>query len=107
MACAVPNILSRLPCYEEVVTHEESAYFVDSSPQGIAEGVLRLFSDRALCSRIVYNGLELVKAEADFAKEVSRVESEYAKVLARPRKWRSLLARAHILREVSRYFIQP
>ena len=107
MACAVPNILSHLPRYEEVVTHEESAYFVDSSPQGIAEGVLRLFSDRALCSRIVYNGLEVVKAEADFAKEVSRVESKYTEVLARPRKRRGLLARARILREVSRYFIQP
>jgi len=107
MACAVPNILSRLPRYEEVVTHEESAYFVDSSPQGIAKGVLRLFSDRALCTRIAQNGLEIVEAQGDFAQEVSRVESKYAEVLARPRKRRKLLTRARILREVARYFIQP
>jgi glycosyltransferase involved in cell wall biosynthesis len=107
MACAVPNILSRLPRYEEAVTHEESAYFVESSPRDIAAGVLRLFSDRALSARIAQNGLAIVKVQADFSQEVSRVESKYAEILRRPRKWRNLLTRARILREVSRYFIQP
>jgi glycosyltransferase involved in cell wall biosynthesis len=107
MACAVPNILSRLPRYEEVVTHAQSAYFVDSSPQGIAEGVRHLFSDCELSAHIVHNGLEIVQTQADFVREVSRVESKYYEVLARPRSRRPLLARARILREVFRYFVQP
>ena len=107
MACAVPNILSRLPRYEEVVTHAQSAYFVDTSPQGIAEGVIHVFSNRELSTHMVHNSLEIVKAEADFAQEVSRVESKYYELLARPRRRRSLLARARILHEVLRYFVQP
>lgn len=106
MACAVPNILSRLPRYEEVVTHAQSAYFVESTPAGIAEGVLHLLRDRELAAHIVHQGLDIVRAEADFAKEVSRVEDTYYDLLAQPRPWRPLWVRARLCFEVMRYFLQ-
>jgi glycosyltransferase involved in cell wall biosynthesis len=105
MGCEVPNILSRLPRYEEIVGHEQSAYFVDSSPQEIAEGVIHLLSDCELRDRIARNGLEVVRAQADFAREVSRVEAKYYELLAQRRKRRSWLARLRILREIARYYI--
>lgn len=106
MVCEVPNILSRLPRYEEIVTHEDSAYFVDTSPEGIAHSVIHLFSDCALAERMVHNSLAIVCAQADFANEVSRVESAYHSLLARLPKRRRRLLRPRIFLEVLRYFYQ-
>ncbi|MCL4296056.1 MAG: glycosyltransferase family 4 protein [Anaerolineae bacterium] len=107
MGCEVPNILSRLPRYEEIVTHEQSAYFVDSSPPGIAEGVLRLLNDEELRHNIACNGLEIVRTQADFDKEVSRVEAKYYELLARRRKHRNWFDRLKILREILYYYAHP
>ena len=97
MACEVPNILSRLSRYEEVVAHEESAYFVNISPQDIADGVLRLLSNSELRNKIVTNGLQIVKSQADFKTEVDRVEEKYYELLKAPRSKRGWLERVRIL----------
>ncbi len=102
MACGVPNLLSRLPRYEELVTHEQSAYFIDASPQGIAEGVIRLFSDRELAERIVQNALSIIHEQADFAQQVREVESYYYALLDRPKRRRSRLARMRMLGAILR-----
>lgn len=84
MACGAPNILSKLKRYEEVVTADESAVFVDISADSIAQGVNRLLSDEALRTRIAANGLELIGTHADFSKQASIVENEYYRLLEHP-----------------------
>ena len=62
----------------------------------ITEGVIRLLSERELARRIAQKGLEIVQAEADFAKEVRCVETVYYNLLGPPRRPYSQLTRARI-----------
>src|SRR5207248_11360309 len=82
MACGTPNILSRLPRYEEIVRHEESAYFVEPNPADIAVGILRLLTDPALHGRISDRAREIVYAEANLAEQADRVEHRYQELAA-------------------------
>jgi glycosyltransferase involved in cell wall biosynthesis len=82
MACGTPSILSRLPRYEEVVRHEESAYFVDTHPEAIAGGVLALLRDPGLRERISRNALEIVTREADLDDSARRVLARYRELVA-------------------------
>jgi glycosyltransferase involved in cell wall biosynthesis len=77
LACGTPQILSRLPRYEEIVQHEESAYFVDPDPESIAAGIVRLLEDDALRSRIVRQGRRIVEEQADLEEQVVRVERRF------------------------------
>jgi len=82
MACGTPNILSRLPRYEEIVHHEESAYFVEPRADDIAAGILRLLTDTALHRRISDRAREIVYAEANLAEQAARVERGYQELAA-------------------------
>ena len=82
MACGTPNILSRLPRYEEIVSHEESAYFVEPRADDIAAGILRLLRDSALHRRISDRAREIVYAEANLAEQAARVERRYQELAA-------------------------
>lgn len=97
MACETPNILLNLPNYAEIVAHEESAYLVEPEPAAVAAGVIRLLRDNELAGRIVRNGLQIVRQQADFQKEVSRVEAEYYRLLQAPFNRRSLADRARMV----------
>jgi glycosyltransferase involved in cell wall biosynthesis len=90
MACGTPTILSRLPRYEEIVQHEESAYFVDPEPEALAAGIVRLLADPELHARIAERGREIVEQQADLDEQVARVESRYQALLAttRPRMFK-------------------
>lgn len=85
MACGTPTILSRLPRYEEIVRHEESAYLVDPEPESIAAGIVRLLEDAALHDRIAEGGRRIVTEQANLDKEAARVESRYRELLATTR----------------------
>ena len=85
MACRTPNILSRLPRYEEIVRHGESACFVDATAADIAAGILALLGDPALCGRIAGNAFAVVAREADLDKEAGRVEARYYALAAKRR----------------------
>jgi glycosyltransferase involved in cell wall biosynthesis len=82
MACGTPNILSRLPRYEEIVRHEESAYFVEPNPADIAAGILRLLSDAPLRRQISERAREIVQTEANLAEQAGRVERRYQELAA-------------------------
>ena len=82
MACETPSLLSRLPRYEEVVRHGESAYFVDAEPETIADGMIRLLSDPALRARIAGNALEIVAREGNLEESASRVLARYRQLAA-------------------------
>jgi glycosyltransferase involved in cell wall biosynthesis len=104
MACGAPSILSRLARYEELVTHGESAYFVDLTPEAIADGVIRVLGDAALRERIASIGREIVGIHADFGRDVDRMETKYyelSRVGAQGR--REYGGRAGILAEVARH----
>jgi glycosyltransferase involved in cell wall biosynthesis len=107
MACEVPNILARLPRYEEIVRHGESAYFVDTTPAGVAEGVIRLLEDAPLRERIARAGRSIVEREADFDAEVARVEAAYRELVARGARALGLRQRARVLLEICRYALDP
>lgn len=77
MACRTPNILSRLPRYEEIVRHGESAYFVDATSEDIAAGIIALFEDRGLCERIAESAFAIVEREGDLDSEARRVAERY------------------------------
>lgn len=90
MACGTPTILSRLPRYEEVVQHEQSAYFVDPDPDAIAAGITRLLEDAPLRERIAAEGRLIVEGRANLDAEAARVERRYRELQAttRPRALR-------------------
>jgi glycosyltransferase involved in cell wall biosynthesis len=87
MACGTPSILSRLPRYEEIVQHEDSAYFVEPDPEAIAAGIIRILDDTALRKRIAEQGRRIVVEQANLDREVARVETRYRELVAaiRPR----------------------
>jgi glycosyltransferase involved in cell wall biosynthesis len=95
--------LSRLPRYEEMVTHGESAYFVDISPDSIAHGVVRMLDDAPLRERIASTGREIVAIHADFARDVDRVEMKYYELLAATRRRPGFIQRARMIGEMVRY----
>jgi glycosyltransferase involved in cell wall biosynthesis len=107
MACESPSILSRLPRYEEVVAHGESAYFVEIAPESIADGVIRLLGDRVLHERIARTGRQLVAAHADFERDVARMEEKYYELVGASRhRRRTYFRRAKVLGEIVRYWTQ-
>ena len=83
MACETPNILSRLQRYEEIVQHEDSAYFVDATPEDIAAAIVRLLQDDRLRATIATNALEIVRREGDLNEQARRVEQRYFDLTAR------------------------
>jgi glycosyltransferase involved in cell wall biosynthesis len=104
MACGAPSILSRLARYEELITHGESAYFVDITPESIADGVIRLLWDAALRERIASIGREIVATYADFDRDVDRVEAKYYELSdAGKRRPSRSVERVRILTEVARH----
>ncbi len=104
MACEVPNIVSLLPRYEELVTHGESAYFVEISAEGIADGVLRVLGDPALRERIARTGREIVAARADLDRDVERVEAKYYELLSvPPRRRGGHIRRGRVMGGIVRY----
>lgn len=87
MACGTPNILSRLPRYEEIVRHRESAYFVTATAEDIAAGIAALLDDACLCRNMAENARAIVRREGDFAQQARLVERRYRQLAAavRPR----------------------
>lgn len=82
LACGTPQILSRLPRYEELVQHEESAYFVDATPEAIAAGIIRLLSDTPLRTRIAERGRSVVEQQANIDEQAARVERRFEELAA-------------------------
>jgi len=88
MACRTPNILSRLPRYEEIVRHRESAYFVSATPEEIAAGICALLGDAVLRKKIADSAFTIVKGEGDLDQQTRQVEARYRQLAAtvRPRR---------------------
>jgi len=89
MACGTPNIMSKLPRYQEIVEHGTSAYFVDEEPQDIAAGIVTLLRDPELRHRVAANALAVVRREGDLDEQARRVEKRYIQLASsiRPRSF--------------------
>lgn len=105
MACQVPNVLGRLPRYEEIVSHRVSAYFVEATPQGIADGLLELLGDPALRAAIAGNAYDIVRREGDLAEQSERVERRYYELAASVK--RRAVRFAHVLRVLRAFYARP
>src|SRR3954447_3040134 len=90
MACGTPTILSRLPRYEEIVRHEESAYFVEPDPEALAAGIIRVLDDAGLRMRMILEGRRIVAEQANLDEQAALVERRYRSLLVttRPRRVR-------------------
>ncbi len=77
MACETPNVLSKLARYEEIVRHKESAYFVEATPEAIADGITCLLEDPCLRAKLARNALDIVRREGDLDEQARRVERRY------------------------------
>lgn len=86
MACGTPNILSRLPRYEEFITDGKSAWMVEQDPQAIAESIRYLLDHRELRESIAVNARALVETEGNFPIQVDRVEAAYFELAKTVRK---------------------
>jgi glycosyltransferase involved in cell wall biosynthesis len=84
MACGTPSILSRLPRYEEIVSHRASAYFVDATPASIAAGMIELLGNRDLRDEIARRALAIVREQGNLEQQAARVEARFLE-LARTR----------------------
>jgi glycosyltransferase involved in cell wall biosynthesis len=93
MACGAPLVLSRLPEYEEFVTHGESAYLTPTDPDAVASAVLHILRDGSLYERLRNNGLALAAQAFDERIEAARMEACYGDLLARPARRQSRATR--------------
>lgn len=82
MACGVPNVLSQLPRYQEIVQHGETAWLVDQTPEAVAKAVLYLLDNPELCKRICRNARRTVESQGDFSEQVRRVERAYLSLVS-------------------------
>lgn len=81
MACGVPNIVTNNSNYDEIVTHNVSAVYVNRDEREIAAAVMRLHDDNTLRSKIVLSALERVKKHSDFNSDVTAIENEYYQIV--------------------------
>jgi glycosyltransferase involved in cell wall biosynthesis len=100
MACETPSILSRLPRYEEIVSHRVSAYFVDATPASIAAGMIELLANKDLRDEIARHALAIVREQGNLEEQAARVEARFLE-LARTRA--RTLSPLHCARAVLAY----
>lgn len=104
MACGVPSVIGPLDRYGEIVRHEESALLSEIDPASVADAVLRLLQDEKLYNHIATRGRAIVEAEANFPREVDRVEQAYERLSAAGKtKYRPRLG---MLKDVALYWLR-
>lgn len=90
MACGVPSIVGPLDRYSEIVRNGETALFAEIAPEPVAGSILTILGDPDLSRRMAQMGRDVVIAEANFPKEVERVEAAYQRLAAGgAKRWRA------------------
>jgi glycosyltransferase involved in cell wall biosynthesis len=103
MACGVPNIIGRLDRYGEIVRDGESAIFTDISADGVADAVLRLLRNRSLSRRVAEEGRKIVIEQANFPRDVAKVENAYYELVGQRSRVRR--PRPMMLSDVALYWL--
>ena len=80
MACGIPTILSIVPAHLSYDNEHNYALFTESTPESVAEAILKIYRDSNLRNKIKENALVLIK---NFSKEsfVSRLIDSFEKIL--------------------------
>ena len=103
MACGVPNVIGRLHRYGEIVQDGESAVFADITPEGVADAVLRLLRNPEFSRRVAEQGRKIVIEQANFPRDVAKVENAYYELTNRRNLVR--LPRPMMLSDVAMYWL--
>ena len=103
MACGVPNVVGRLHRYGEIVQDGESAVFADITPEGVADAVLRLLRNPELSRRVAEQGRKIVIEQANFPRDVAKVENAYYELTNRRNLVR--LPRPMMLSDLAMYWL--
>jgi glycosyltransferase involved in cell wall biosynthesis len=83
MAAGVPVVQPRRGAYPEVVGRTGGGLIVEPSAHGLADGLLRLHSDRALAAALGARGAAAVREHYSVQKSADRLLDVYATVAAR------------------------
>lgn len=75
LACEKPMILSDLPMYREIVTHNREVLMVDHKPEAVAEAGLKLIREPSLRQSMGKMGRQTIIDVASFPKEADRAEA--------------------------------
>jgi glycosyltransferase involved in cell wall biosynthesis len=86
MACEAPSILGRLPRYQEMVQHGQTAWFVDLNADSLAQGIATLLADPTRRAAMAAAGLATVREKADLGRQIEALERRLDVVLARRRR---------------------
>ena len=82
MAASLPVLVTRSGGPEEIVTHGENGWMIDSgSPHAIAEALLKLAADTTLAARLAKKGKEHANSSFDIASMLSAYEKIYVQLL--------------------------
>jgi glycosyltransferase involved in cell wall biosynthesis len=82
MAMAKPLLVTDVPSFKEIIKNEESAIIVPcKSVEGLAQGLIRLISDKALAKRLAQNGYEKVHRDFSIQLMVENIMDLYDKAL--------------------------
>ena len=74
-ACGVPVVIADIPDIRHVFTHNQDCLMTAAEPMAIAEALIAVASNRALCDQLVAGGVALIRDRANFPNEVTRVET--------------------------------
>ncbi|TAJ32265.1 MAG: glycosyltransferase, partial [Nitrospirae bacterium] len=77
MACGSVPVLSRLPQYEELISHEVNGFFVNQESDALAEALIRVLSEPGLRSRMAGYNRILIEKIADQEQEMALMERWY------------------------------
>jgi glycosyltransferase involved in cell wall biosynthesis len=82
MAAGVPVVQPRRGAYPEVIDRTGGGLIVDSSSEALADGLLRLYSDRALARELGARGAAGVRQHYSVQKSADRLLEVYTRVAA-------------------------
>jgi len=84
MACRVPNIVSALSLYDEIVEDQVSALYVERNPVSIANAISEIVSNERLRLRLIDNAFDQVSLVGDISKDVLKLEKKIVDIVNSP-----------------------
>ena len=86
MACGVPNILSNLPNYDEIVEDNVSATYAEIKPEAVAAQIMRIYENDNFALSIIENAQKRIRQLQSFNDDVVAIEQEYYRIVQGHRK---------------------
>src|SRR5262249_39778305 len=82
MALEVPVVATRIAGVPRLITHEESGLLVEpGSLKELADGLMRLYNDRALADKLAHAGRQTIDSRYSFQVRMGRIRNLYDELL--------------------------